>query len=90
MFKNDYILESDSTMVKGESTILDYMMIFMNKLIMNVDTEGKQQSLKNEIVCKTLPTGLHTLRSALYSAECRLELLNEGIQSGVDFLEKLG
>ena len=89
-FKNDYILESDSTMVKGESTILDYMMIFMNKLIMNVDTEGKQQSLKNEIVCKTLPTGLHTLRSALYSAEFRLELLNEGIQSGVEFLEKLG
>ena len=89
-FKNDYILESDSTMVKGESTILDYMMIFMNKLIMNVDTEGKQQSLKNEIVCKTLPTGLHTLRSALYSAEFRLELLNEGVQSGVEFLEKLG
>jgi predicted acylesterase/phospholipase RssA len=88
-FKNDYILESDSTMVKGDSTILDYMMIFMNKLIMNVDTEGKQQGLKNEIVCKTLPTGLHTLRSALYSAEFRLELLNEGIQSGVEFLEKL-
>jgi len=65
------------------------MMTFINKLMMNVDTEGKQPRLKNEIICRTLPTGLYTLKSALYSAEFRLELLKEGIQSGIDFLEKM-
>jgi predicted acylesterase/phospholipase RssA len=88
-FKNDYILESEKMRISRDSTILDYMMTFINKLMMNVDTEGKQPRLKNEIICRTLPTGLYTLKSALYSAEFRLELLKEGIQSGIDFLEKM-
>jgi predicted acylesterase/phospholipase RssA len=75
--------------ITNESTILDYMMIFINKLIMNVDTEGKQKSVKYEILCHTEHIRLDTLKSALYSADFRKELLNSGIETAIHFLSKL-
>jgi len=91
--KNDYNNETSSeknnSHIKIESTILDYIMIFINKLIMNVDTEGKQRSVKHEILCKTEHIRLDTLKSALYSADFRKELLNSGIETARVFLSRL-
>jgi len=91
--KNDYnnetSLEKNNSHIKNESTILDYIMIFINKLIMNVDTEGKQRSVKHEILCKTEHIRLDTLKSALYSADFRKELLNSGIETARVFLSHL-
>lgn len=91
--KNDYnseeINQLDKSQIKNDSTILDYIMIFINKLIMNVDTEGKQNSVKNEILCKTEHVGLDTLKSALYSGDFRKELLNSGFETAKCFLLQL-
>jgi NTE family protein len=90
--KNDYNNETNAennSHIKNESTILDYIMIFINKLIMNVDTEGKQRSVKHEILCKTEHIRLDTLKSALYSADFRKELLNSGIETARLFLSQL-
>ena len=56
---------------------------------MNVDTEGKQKSVKYEILCHTEHIRLDTLKSALYSADFRKELLNSGIETATQFLSKL-
>jgi predicted acylesterase/phospholipase RssA len=87
--KNGNIGLSKKSHITNESTILDYMMIFINKLIMNVDTEGKQKSVKYEILCHTEHIRLDTLKSALYSADFRKELLNSGIETAIHFLSKL-
>jgi len=87
--KNGNTGSSKKSHIINESTILDYMMIFINKLIMNVDTEGKQKSVKYEILCKTEHIRLETLKSALYSADFRKELLNSGIETATHFLSKL-
>lgn len=72
-----------------ESSILDYIMIFINKLIMNVDTEGKQKSVKYELECKTTHIGLDTLKSALYSTDFRKELLESGMETAKEFLNSI-
>ena len=87
--KNGNTGSSKKSHITNESTILDYMMIFINKLIMNVDTEGKQKSVKYEILCRTEHIRLETLKSALYSADFRKELLNSGIETATHFLSKL-
>ena len=96
--KNDYNKDSfienneksnDVPEIKEESTILDYIMIFIHKLIMCADTERKQSSVKNEILCKTEHVNLHTLKSALYSSDFRKELLNSGIETAAQFLLQL-
>ena len=87
--KTDETVSSKKSHITNESTILDYMLIFINKLIMNVDTEGKQKSVKYEILCKTEHIRLETLKSALYSADFRKELLNSGIETATHFLSKL-
>ncbi len=75
--------------IGDESSMLDYIMIFINKLIMSVDTEGKQKSVKYELQCKTSHISLDTLKSALYSADFRKELLESGIDTGKKFLLSL-
>jgi len=87
--QNENHVLSKKSHITNESTIVDYMMIFINKLIMNVDTEGKQKSVKYEILCKTEHIRLETLKSALYSADFRKELLNSGIKTATHFLSKL-
>lgn len=75
--------------IGDESSMLDYIMIFINKLIMSVDTEGKQKSVKYELQCKTSHISLDTLKSALYSADFRKELLESGMDTGKKFLLSL-
>ena len=83
-YENDENLNTN--IVNNESTILDYVTIFIHKLVMNVDTQLKQIKIPNEITYKTQHINFAILKSTISSSEEREKLLNDGIDAAVSFL----
>ena len=83
--RNDYE-NSHHNIVNKESTILDYAMNFINTLIFNVDTEGKQISIPNEISYKTIHMNLSYIRKTVSSQDARQELFDDGLNVAIDFI----
>jgi predicted acylesterase/phospholipase RssA len=75
-----------TNIVNNESTILDYITIFINKLVMNVDTEPKQVKIPNEVRYQTQPIHFAFLKSTISSSEERERLINDGIEAAESFL----
>ena len=88
--RNNYEKDPDSdfrnNIVNQESTILDYMMTFINKLVLNIDTEKNQPSIQNEVIYDTKHASFSFLKSAISSREAREQLLNIGIEASRRFL----
>lgn len=82
----DNIVNGNNNIVNKESTILDYIMTFINKLVLNVDTEKNQPSIENEVLYDTKYISFSFLKSAVSSSEVRAQLLNDGIQASQLFL----
>ena len=83
--KNQYD-KNDSNRVDSNSTMLDFLMSFVFKMIQNMDTGGKQTVIKNEIICKAVFLSIDYLKTALYSIDVRKELFNSGIEFAKEFL----
>jgi len=83
--RNNYE-NSENNIVKHDSTILDYITIFINKLVMNVDTEPKQIKIPNELVYKTQNLSFAFLKSTISSSDEREKLMNDGIMAAESFL----
>ena len=81
---------SHHNIVNNESTILDYAMNFINTLICNVDTEGKQISIPNEIAYKTIHMNLSYIRTAVSSQDVRQQLFDDGLNVAIDFVVNKG
>lgn len=88
--RNNYEKEPESDFVNNivnqESTILDYIMTFINKLVLNIDTEKNQPILENEVSYYTKRASFSFLKSAVSSTEVRQQLLNDGIRASQQFL----
>uniref|UniRef100_A0A6C0H8V4 PNPLA domain-containing protein n=1 Tax=viral metagenome TaxID=1070528 RepID=A0A6C0H8V4_9ZZZZ len=91
--RNNYVKDTDTkndngnnNIVNQESTILDYIMTFINKLVLNVDTEKNQPIIENEVLYDTKHTSFSFLKSAVSSSEVRQQLLNDGIEASQQFL----
>ncbi len=91
--RNNYVKDTDTknnngnnNIVNQESTILDYIMTFINKLVLNVDTEKNQPNIQNEVLYDTKYTSFTFLKSAVSSSEVRQQLLNDGIEASLNFL----
>jgi predicted acylesterase/phospholipase RssA len=88
--RNNYEKDIESNygnnIVNKESTILDYIMTFINKLVLNVDTEKNQPNIENEVSYYTKHASFSFLKSAVSSSEVRQQLLNDGIEASQHFL----
>jgi predicted acylesterase/phospholipase RssA len=88
--RNNYEKDPDSDFVNNivnqESTILDYMMTFINKLVLTVDTEKNQPGIENEVAYSTKHASFSFLKSAISSREVREKLLTIGIEASRQFL----
>jgi len=73
--------------INTESTILDFLIHFTNKILYQVDTELIQLIISNEVIYNSDYLTLQTLSNALYSSTVRKELFNDGIQIGKEFLK---
>jgi NTE family protein len=83
--KNQYD-KNDSNRVDSNSTMLDFLMSFVFKMIQNMDTGDKQTVIKNEIICKADFLSIDYLKTALYSIDVRKELFNSGTEFAKEFL----
>jgi predicted acylesterase/phospholipase RssA len=86
--KNEYN-NRDKNKVDSNSTLLDFIMNFLFKLIYSLSSDNKQPYIKNEVVCNAKLMNLEILKTALSCIETRKELFQSGIDSSIAFLEKL-
>ena len=73
--------------ITTESTILDFLIHFTNKILYQVDTELKQLVISNEVIYNSGYLTLQTLSNTLYSSTIRKELFNDGIHIAKQFLK---
>jgi predicted acylesterase/phospholipase RssA len=85
-YEKEIHVDIGNNIVNKDSTILDYIMTFINKLVLNVDTEKNQPIIENEVLYDTKHTSFSFLKSAVSSAEVRQQLLNDGIEASQQFL----
>ena len=80
--------KKDENIVKNESTILEYVMNFISRLINNVASkfEEKEKEIPNELIYDTDLMTLANIQLTLSSKEERQRLIDFGIESGKEFL----
>lgn len=76
----------ENIQINTESTILDFLIHFINKLMLQVSTETTQTSIPNEVIYPSYNVSLKMLSDGLFSASIRAELLNNGIESAKELL----
>ena len=86
--KNQYD-KNDSNRVDSTSTMLDFLMSFVFKMIQNMDTGDKQTVIKNEIICKADFLSIDYLKTALHSMDVRKELFDSGTEFAKEFLSSI-
>ena len=75
--------------VNNESSILDYALKFINRLVTAVSDEKQQFMIPYEIVYSATSASFTYLHAATTSVDTRKELLEEGIRAGTAFLTRL-
>lgn len=73
--------------ITPESTMMDFMMTFLFKVISNMSTEHVQPKIKYELECDAELLSIQMLRDSLKSIEIRKHLFQNGIDSAKNFLE---
>jgi NTE family protein len=87
-FKNQYDNEKKSH-INSESTLLDFIMFFLFKVIYSLNTDGLQPSIKHEFLCKTDKMNIEMLKTSLNNMDVRKQIFNNGIEDATNFLAKL-
>lgn len=87
-FKNQYDNEKKSH-INSESTLLDFIMCFLFKIIYSLNTDYLQPFIKHEFLCKTDKMSIEMLKNSLSSIEIRKQLFNNGIDDAIIFISKL-
>ena len=83
-FKNQY--DDITNHIHSESTLLDFVLCFLFKVIQSLSLDRVQPKVKHEVLCKTNFLSIEGLRTALNSFEKRKELYQSGIDAGAVFL----
>jgi predicted acylesterase/phospholipase RssA len=88
-FKNKYD-DHNKNRIDSNSTLLDFTISFLFKLIHSVSSNNtSQSSITYEVVSNTDFLSVSTLKSALYSIEVREKLYASGIETATKFISDL-
>jgi predicted acylesterase/phospholipase RssA len=87
-FKNVYS-DHASFDVGEQSSLFEFLLNALHKLISNMNTEPNQPTLENEVYVKKKVMTLPYLQRVVQSMELRKELLEEGIACAQDYLTNL-
>jgi len=83
--RNKYT-KKDENIVKNGSTILEYVMNFISRLVNSVGSKFEEKEIPNELVYDTDLMTLANIQLTLSSKEERQRLIDFGIESGKTFL----
>lgn len=87
-FKNIWD-SSKKNEINTDSTLIEFIMSFLYKLIFQLSTEKNQNQIDNEVyINKSEYMSLLLIQKVLYSVEIRKELFEDGVKSGSEFLLK--
>lgn len=86
-FKNKYL--DEKICINNESTLLDYILRFLFKAVLNVNNNYVQPIIKNEVICDTTCLTVDAFKSALSNIDTRRELFEKGKQTAHNFLDTL-
>jgi predicted acylesterase/phospholipase RssA len=84
-FKNKY--SDNKTIINSESTLLDYILNFLFKAVLSIESNYTQPDIKNQVICDTSSITFDILRAATTSIEVRKELFEKGKESATQFLK---
>ena len=87
-FKNKYENYNEANVIESTSTLLDFLLNFVFKLIYNLSTDEKQPTIKNEIVFDCKMMNITNLSEALNSIEHRKQLWEYGRETSKLFMER--
>ena len=86
-FKNKYSDKKDS--INLESTLLDFLLSFLFKAVLSVNTDHSQPQIKNEVICDVQYLTFNVLRNALSDIETRRDLFKNGTETADIFISSL-
>jgi len=81
--------ENNGPIINKDSNLIDFFLGLFGKLVRKVGTSNEQPAIAHELVCNATCMSYETLTSALSSVENRKQLFEEGVNSAVDFLERV-
>lgn len=84
-FKNKYS-DQNTNEVSEDSTILEFLMVFLFKLIYSLSTDNKQPSIPNEVITDVTYLSMDSLKKAFTCSEERKKLYESGIEIGQKYL----
>jgi len=83
-FKNQY--DDITNHIHSESTILDFILCFLFKVIQSMSLDRVQPSVKYEVLCCTNFLSIETIRTAISSMDVRKTLYQNGVDVATKFL----
>jgi len=75
--------------IDNQSTLLDFIMNFLFKILDNFNSTNNQAKIPNELICNASIMSISILKSAIYSSEIRKELVECGIETAKDYIANL-
>lgn len=84
-FKNKYAVEKN--FITETSNIVDFLLHFLFKAILNLNTDKSQPSIKFEVTCCATYLNISVLHNTFSNIEIRKELFNAGIEEATEFLK---
>jgi predicted acylesterase/phospholipase RssA len=87
-FKNQYD-DNSKNQIDSKSTLLDFIMSLLFKIIHSLITDNSQPDIPFEIICNSSRLSISVFKTALNSIETREELFTSGIDAAKLFLSKL-
>ena len=86
-FKN--ICNNNPNKITMDSSLLDYIFVFLFKMIRNMRIDDNQHELINEIICFTEAYSISNIRDVLSSTDARKKLYDSGIECARAGIEKI-
>ncbi len=88
--KNQYENENRVNLsITSESTIIDYILTFLFKVIQSIGKREEISEIKNEITCNATLMSVSYLKDVFSSIELRKKLFHDGIETAKLFTSKL-
>lgn len=75
--------------IDNKSTLLDFIMNFLFKILDNFNSTNNQAKIPNELICNASIMSISVLKSAIYSSEIRKELVEYGVETAKDYISNL-
>ncbi len=75
--------------ITNESTLIDYILVFLFKMIRNMRIDDKQTEIINEIICFTESYSISNIRDVLSCSDARKKLYDNGTEYARAAIEKI-